>query len=118
VSQNPDERKILGELLEVEKHEDTMISSMVKLIETNEMLAERINRLTWIMLVLTWITLIISISNTLATFFGIPKVSEMLKVEIIAASMIISIILPVTVLLFVGSDLRKMLKRSREERTA
>jgi len=94
-----------------------MISSMVKLIDTNEKLSERINRLTWIMLVLTWITLIVSIPNTLATFFGIPKVSEMLRVEIIAVSMIISIILPVAILLFVGSDLQKMLKRSREERT-
>jgi hypothetical protein len=44
--------------------------------------------LTWVMLVLTWITFIVAIPNTLATIFGIPKVSEALGVEVMIFALI------------------------------
>jgi Mg2+ and Co2+ transporter CorA len=106
--------EVFDELLNIEKHEDVMLTSMVKLIETNERLSQRINNLTWVMLALTWITVIISIPNTLATFFGIPKVSEAFQIEIIVVSVLISVIIPVVFLLAVGFDLRKMLRAHPE----
>jgi len=100
------DRDLWDELLKIEKHEDRMLTSMVRLIKSNERLGERINRLTLIMLILTWITLIISIPNTLATFFGIPKISEALRLEMIVISLAISIILPMVFLLAVGFELQ------------
>jgi len=107
--------EVFDELLNIEKHEDVMLTSMVKLIETNERLSQRINNLTWVMLALTWVTVIISIPNTLATFFGIPKVSEAFQIEIIVTSVLISVVIPVVFLLVVGFDLRKMLRAHPEK---
>jgi hypothetical protein len=73
-------------------------------------MSERINRLTAIMLILTWITLIISIPNTFATFFGIPKISDALRIEMIITSILLSLILPLTFLFWVGFDLKKIMK--------
>nr|MDO8134422.1 hypothetical protein [Candidatus Njordarchaeum guaymaensis] len=105
--------EVLDELLNIERHEDMMLTSIVKLIETNERLSERINSLTWIMLALTWITVIISVPNTLATFFGIPKVSDVFQVEIIVIAVLISIMIPAAFLLIAGFDLRKIMKASQ-----
>ena len=110
MSKEPTEREVLDELLNIERHEDRMLTSVVKLIETNERLSQRINNLTWVMLALTWVTVIISIPNTLATFFGIPKVSEAFQIEIILISVLISVIIPVVFLLVLGFDLRKMMR--------
>ncbi|MEM2896948.1 MAG: hypothetical protein QW265_02385 [Candidatus Bathyarchaeia archaeon] len=107
-------RGFSDELLRLEKHEDEMITSMVRLMKANEELNERINRLTLIMLILTWITLIISIPNTLATFFGIPKISEILELEVIVSSVIVSTIVPIVTLLWIGFDLRKITKDKRQ----
>jgi len=97
------------ELLKIQKHEDRMFASMLRLIKTNEKMSERINRLTAIILILTWVTLIISIPNTLATFYGIQKVNEILKFDVIVSTLIISLILPIIILLWVGFDLRKIM---------
>ncbi|MEM3501993.1 MAG: hypothetical protein QXH16_06315, partial [Candidatus Bathyarchaeia archaeon] len=68
--------EFLDRLVKIEKHEDKMITSMVRLIESTEKLNRRIEGLTWIMLVLTAITFIVSIPNTVATIMGIPRVSD------------------------------------------
>lgn|GEM_PF-5841955 len=86
--------EFLDRLIKIEKHEDKMITSMVRLIESTEKLNKRIEGLTWIMLVLTAITFIISIPNTVATIMGIPKVSDIISVEIIILSIILSVAIP------------------------
>jgi hypothetical protein len=78
------------ELLKIEKHEDRMITAMVQLTTSNERLNRRLAGLTWVMLTLTWITFVIAIPNTLATIFGIPRVSQSLSLEVMIAALIIS----------------------------
>ncbi|MEM3381608.1 MAG: hypothetical protein QXQ11_05570 [Candidatus Bathyarchaeia archaeon] len=86
--------EFLDRLVKIEKHEDKMITSMVRLIESTEKLNRRIEGLTWIMLVLTAITFIVSIPNTVATIMGIPRVSDIVSVEIIISSIILSAAIP------------------------
>ena len=68
------------------------------------------------MLVLTWVTFVIAIPNTLATVFGISKINEVLSLEIMTASLILStagalllVIMPASTLSF--SSLEKRLRR-------
>ena len=84
------EEILLRDLLKIERHEDRMITAMVRLTASNEKLNERLTALTWVMLALTWITFVISVPNTLATIFGIPKVSEVLGLEVMVAALAIS----------------------------
>ncbi len=84
------EEVLLQRLLEIEKHEDRMLSAMVQVGASTEKLNRRLAGLTWVMLMLTWITFIVAIPNTLATIFGIPKVSEMLGVEIMVLALTLS----------------------------
>ena len=86
------EERLLRELLTIEKHEDQMIAAMVQFGASTERLNKRLAGLTWVMLVLTWVTFIVAIPNTLATFFGIPKVSETLGLEMMVSILIISTI--------------------------
>jgi hypothetical protein len=82
------QEKLLQELLRIERHEDRMMAAMVQLGSASEKLNRRLAGLTWVMLVLTWITFIVAIPNTLATIFGIPKVSEALGVEVMIFALI------------------------------
>ena len=84
------QEKLLRELLTIEKHEDRMIAAMVQVGASSERLNRRLAGLTWVMLVLTWVTFIVAIPNTLATFFGIPKVSETLGLEVMVSILVIS----------------------------
>jgi Mg2+ and Co2+ transporter CorA len=84
------QEKLLRELLKIETHEDRMIAAMVQLGASSERLNRRLAGLTWVMLVLTWVTFIVAIPNTLATIFGIPKVSETLGIEVMISALIIS----------------------------
>ncbi|OGD54377.1 hypothetical protein A3K80_08600 [Candidatus Bathyarchaeota archaeon RBG_13_38_9] len=111
--ENELKKNIWDELLKIEKHEDKMLTSMIRLIRTNEKMSERINRLTTIMLILTWVTLIISIPNTLATFYGIQKINEMLKIELILITLMFSLILPMIILFWAGFDLRNIMKNNK-----
>jgi hypothetical protein len=90
MNRDSDEKRLLQELLKIENHEDRMITAMVQLTVSNEQLNKRLTGLTWIMLILTWITIVIAIPNTLATVFGIPKVSEALGLEVIIAALVFS----------------------------
>lgn len=76
------EEALLRRLLDIERHEDQMMAAMVQLGASSERLNKRLAGLTWVMLLLTWITFIVAIPNTLATIFGIPKVSEVLGLEV------------------------------------
>jgi hypothetical protein len=67
-----------------------MIAAMVQLGASSERLNRRLAGLTWVMLVLTWVTFIVAIPNTLATIFGIPKVSETLGLEVMISALIAS----------------------------
>jgi hypothetical protein len=82
------QEQLLQELLRIERHEDRMMAAMVQLGSASEKLNRRLAGLTWVMLVLTWITFIVAIPNTLATIFGIPKVSEALGVEVMIFALI------------------------------
>jgi len=82
------QEKLLQELLRIERHEDRMMAAMVQVGSASEKLNRRLAGLTWVMLVLTWITFIVAIPNTLATIFGIPKVSEALGVEVMIFALI------------------------------
>ena len=84
------EERLLQDLLKIEKHEDEMIAAMVQFGASTEKLNKRLAGLTWVMLVLTWVTFIVAIPNTLATFFGIPKVSEAVGLEAMVSILIIS----------------------------
>ena len=86
------EERVLQELLKIETHEDQMIAAMVQFGGSTEKLNRRLAGLTWVMLALTWVTFIVAIPNTLATFFGIPKVSETLGLEMMVSILIISTI--------------------------
>ena len=99
------EDELLKELLKIERHEDRMITAMVKLTASNETLNKRLARLTWVMLALTWVTFVIAIPNTLATIFGIPKVSQVLSLELMATILIVSTILALFMVLFPNSVL-------------
>jgi hypothetical protein len=63
---------------------------MVKLTASSEKLNRRLAGLTWVMLTLTWVTFIIAIPNTLATIFGIPKVSQILALETMVVMLVAS----------------------------
>lgn len=111
---------MLRELLNIEKHEDRMITAMVKLSASNERLNERLTGLTWVMLALTWITFVISVPNTLATVFGIPRVSQVLSLEVMIAVLITStaaalllVILPTSRLSL--SNLERRVRREGED---
>jgi Mg2+ and Co2+ transporter CorA len=105
LNRDSDEERLLRELLKIEKHEDRMITAMVHLTASSEQLNKRLASLTWIMLILTWITFVIAIPNTLATVFGIPKVSEALGLEVIMAALIISTLAALLIVLLPGSSL-------------
>ena len=90
MNENLAEEKLLKELLRIERHEDRMITAMVKLTASNEQLNRRLASLTWIMLTLTWITFVIAIPNTLATIFGIPTVSQSLDLGVMIAALVAS----------------------------
>lgn len=90
LNENLAEEKLLKELLRIERHEDRMITAMVKLTASNEQLNRRLASLTWIMLTLTWITFVIAIPNTLATIFGIPTVSQSLDLGVMIAALVAS----------------------------
>jgi len=105
VDRNSDEKRLLQELLKIEKHEDRMITAMVHLTASTEQLNKRLASLTWVMLILTWITFVIAIPNTLATVFGIPKVNEAVSLEVIMAVLIISTLTALVIVLLPGSSL-------------
>jgi len=90
MSEDSSEERLLRDLLKIEKHEDRMMTVMVQLMASSERLNRRLGVLTWLMLILTWITLVISIPNTLATIFGIPQVSQVLGLEVMIAALMIS----------------------------
>ena len=111
------EKRLLEELLRIEKHEDRMITAMVKLAASNEKLNRRLASLTWIMLALTWITFVIAIPNTLATIFGIPKVSQVLSLEVMIGVLIASTVGALVLAILPNSALsiRNLEKRVRAE---
>ncbi len=121
MSEDSHEERLLKELLRIERHEDRMITAMVQLTASNEKLNRRLAGLTWVMLILTWITFVIAIPNTLATIFGIPRVSEMLSVEMMAAALIISTVGALVLVLLPNSVLslstleKKLRGRSRNK---
>ena len=92
MGEDSSEEKLLRDILTIEKHEDRMITAMVQLMASSERLNRRLGVLTWIMLILTWITFIIAIPNTLATIFGIPKVSDVLGLELMTTILIVATI--------------------------
>jgi len=92
MGEDSSEEKLLRDILNIEKHEDRMITAMVQLMASSERLNRRLGVLTWIMLILTWITFIIAIPNTLATIFGIPEVSEVLGLELMTGILIVATI--------------------------
>lgn len=65
---------------------------MARLMVSNERLNKRFGALTWAMLVLTWVTFVISIPNTLATIFGIPRISQILELELMVTILVVSTI--------------------------
>jgi len=99
------EETLLKELLKIERHEDRMITAMVKLTASNEKMNRRLAALTWVMLALTWITFVIAIPNTLATIFGIPKVSQALSLEAMIAVLVISTTGALFLVIMPGSSL-------------
>ncbi len=105
VGNNPSEEKILEDILTIEKHEDRMITALVQLMASSEKMNRRLSLLTWLMLLLTWITFVISIPNTLATIFSIPQVSQALGMEFMTATLIISTISALLLLIIPGSGL-------------
>jgi hypothetical protein len=88
LSQDSAEETLLKELLRIEKHEDRMLTAIVRLTASNERVNRRLAGLTWVMLMLTWVTFVIAIPNTLATVFGIPKVSQALSLELMIVLLI------------------------------
>lgn len=53
MSEDSHEESLLRQLLKIERHEDRMLTAMVRLTASNERLNGRIAGLTWVMLVLT-----------------------------------------------------------------
>ena len=119
MSEDSSEERLLRGLLEIEKHEDRMMTVMVQLMASSERLNKRLGVLTWLMLILTWITLIISIPNTLATIFGIPQVSQVLGLEVMIAALVTSTVGALLLLILPRSTLSfsKLEKTIRETRT-
>lgn len=114
---NRSEEIVLQELLKIEKHEDRMITAMVKVAASNENLNRRLTALTWVMLALTWVTFVIAVPNTLATVFGIPKINELLPVEVMTYALVGSTLI-VLLLVFLpnsGLSIRDMKKRLQSE---
>jgi len=105
MSEDSDEGRLLRELLKIERHEDRMITAMVRLTGSNERLNRRLAALTWVMLTLTWITFVIAIPNTLATIFGIPRVSQSLSLEVMIATLTISTAAALLLVILPGSVL-------------
>jgi len=105
MSEGSDEGRLLRELLKIERHEDRMITAMVRLTGSNERLNRRLAALTWVMLTLTWITFVIAIPNTLATIFGIPRVSQSLSLEVMIATLTISTAAALLLVILPGSVL-------------
>lgn len=117
MTREPAEEELLKELLKIEKHEDRMITAMVKLTTSNEKLNKRLAALTWVMLALTWITFIIAIPNTLATIFGIPKISEVLGLEVIVSALVVASVGPLILAILPNSavSLRNLEKRLKSD---
>jgi len=117
LTHEPTEERLLTELLKIEKHEDRMITAMVKLAASNENLNKRLASLTWVMLALTWITFVIAIPNTLATVFGIPKISEALGLEMIVLALIVATVGPLLLATLPSSavSLRNLEKRLQSD---
>lgn len=117
MTREPAEEGLLKELLKIEKHEDRMITAMVKLTTSNEKLNKRLAALTWVMLALTWITFIIAIPNTLATIFGIPKISEVLGLEVIVLALVVASVGPLILAILPNSavSLRNLEKRLKSD---
>jgi len=105
VSEDSHEDTLLRELLKIEKHEDRMLTAMVRLTGSNERLNRRVAGLTWVILILTWITFVIAIPNTLATIFGIPRVSQVLGIEAMMAALVISTVGALVLVIAPGSAL-------------
>ena len=112
------EERLLRDLLKIEKHEDQLIAAMVQFGSSTEKLNKRLAGLTWVMLVLTWVTFIVAIPNTLATFFGIPKVSEALGLEVMVSILIISTVGALLVILLPRSPFSISNLQKRSERQA
>jgi len=110
------EERLLRGLLKIEKHEDQMIAAMVQFGASTERLNRRLAGLTWVMLVLTWVTFIVAIPNTLATFFGIPKVSETLGLEVMVSILVISTVGALLVIVLPRSPFSISNLRRRSER--
>ena len=110
------EESLLRRLLDIERHEEQMMAAMVQLGSSNERLNRRLAGLTWVMLMLTWITFIVAIPNTLATVFGIPKVSEMLGLEVMILILTLSTLAGVLVVLLPRSkfSITNLEKRSEK----
>ena len=105
MNRDSDEERLLRKLLKTEKHEDRMITAMVRLAASSEQVNRRLAGLTWIMLILTWITFVIAIPNTLATVFGIPKVNEAPGLQVILAPLVVSTSAALLIVLLPGSKL-------------
>jgi len=121
MSRDSDEEVLLRELLKIERHEDRMITAMVQLAASSERLNKRLAALTWVMLMLTWVTFVIAIPNTLATIFGIPRVSQALSFEVMTAALVISTAGALLIIAFPGSllsrsNLEKRLARKDKNR--
>jgi hypothetical protein len=112
------EERLLRDLLKIEKHEDQLIAAMVQFGSSTEKLNKRLAGLTWVMLVLTWVTFIVAIPNTLATFFGIPKVSEALGLEVMVSILVISTVGALLVILLPRSPFSISNLQKRSERQA
>ena len=105
MSEDSNEEKLLKDILDIEKHEDRMITAMVQLMASSERLNRRLDVLTWIMLILTWIAFVIAVPNTLATVFGIPRVSEALGLEVMMTILGVSTVAALLLLLHPGFGL-------------
>jgi len=105
VNDDSSEEKLLRDILNIEEHEDRMITLMVHLMASSERLNRRLGVLTWIMLILTWITFVIAIPNTLATIFGIPRVSQIIGLEVMVTALIVSTVGALLLLILPGSAL-------------
>jgi len=70
------------------------------------------------LLALTWIRFVISIPNTLATVFGIPRVSQVLSLEAMVVVLVIATAAALLLVVAPGStlSLSNLEKRFRRER--
>ncbi len=76
------------------KREINILRTKCELIEARK-LNKRIELLTKIMAILTIVSLIISVPNTVATFFGIPSVAETVEIQMMVWVILISSVLAV-----------------------